>query len=428
MRDRKKIMNLLNKGSHFCILPWVHLHISTRAQMLPCCQQSYGYEWNLGDLNKHAFSRLWQGQSMRGFRLKMLLDEECACCKNCYLHESANVRSLRKLSNYNYRKYIDWVITTDESGYAPDAKPIYWDVRFSNICNLKCRTCDFHNSSAWYKEQERLIGKQTLLKEQKNGLLDSESLLKELGKLLPDARELYFAGGEPLLFKENIEILNELEAQKKWDIKLIYNTNGTLLHTNSFVEKWKKFKDVTVLLSMDGSHKRGEYIRSGSIWDELENNLRRLKEECPHVKTFVNFTVSAFNILHLADFHKMMVEKGLICVEQLNLNMLNEPECYNVRILPDRLKEEAEKKLKEHISWLKEQEPIDKSAMDAMVQKKYCIRKWYSCIQYMKGENCQRYIPEFLERTNKLDKIRNESCREIFPELELLFQEGQKRN
>lgn len=430
MRDREEVINLLKGGKHFCILPWVHLHVSTRAQMLPCCQQSYGYEWNFGDLNEHTFRELWQGQAMRKFRLKMLQDEACASCKNCYLHESANIRSLRKLSNYNYQKYIDWVVNTDEAGCATDARPIYWDIRFSNACNLKCRTCDINNSSAWYKDKECLIGKQVLLMEQKDGILDSSSLLKELEELLPDVKELYFAGGEPLLFKENIEILKALDAQRKYDEKIVYNTNGTLRrHMDSFIEKWKNFKDVTVLFSMDGSHKRGEYLRTGVVWNELENNLRRLKEECPHLKIFINYTVSVFNILHLADFHKEMVEKGLIRADQLNLNILNEPEYYNIRILPYRIKEKVEKKIKEHIIWLKKQKPFDKTDVDTMIQKKYYISKWYSCIHYMKDKNWQDRIPKFIEWTEKLDKIRNESCIEVFPELRSLFTEdrtGQK--
>lgn len=421
MRITEEIIDLMKVGKHFCILPWIHLHVSTSADMLPCCQQSYGYEFQLGNLNEHSFTELWQGNAMRQFRLKMLRDEECMSCKNCYLHESAGIRSLRKLSNFNYQQYIDWVVETDETGYAPNAKPVYWDIRFSNTCNLKCRTCDLNNSSSWYKDKEILLGKQEALKEKKSGILDSERLLRELDTTLLFVEELYFAGGEPLLFKENLKILEKLDARKRYDMKLVYNTNGTLLNQELFLGAWKKFTDITVLLSMDGSHERGEYLRTGSVWSVMESNLRLLKKECPHVKIIVNFTVSLFNIFHLPEFHKEMVDKKLIQADELNLNILNEPECYNIRILPEDLKNAAAEKLTEHISWIKEQEPFQGKDTDTLINRKYYISKWFSCIHYMQDQDWQNRIPEFIERTTKVDEIRNENFLEVFPELRVVY-------
>lgn len=42
MRNRKQIRKLLKVGEHFCIMPWIHLHVSTSANMSPCCQQVAG--------------------------------------------------------------------------------------------------------------------------------------------------------------------------------------------------------------------------------------------------------------------------------------------------------------------------------------------------------------------------------------------------
>jgi organic radical activating enzyme len=39
--------------------------------------------------------------------------------------------------------------------------------------------------------------------------------------------QIYFAGGEPLLMEEHYRILDELVQRKRFDVRLIYNTNFT---------------------------------------------------------------------------------------------------------------------------------------------------------------------------------------------------------
>ena len=423
MRNRKQIRKLLKVGEHFCIMPWIHLHVSTSANMLPCCQQVAGSEYILGNLNENSFSDLWQGNAIREFRLRMLNDEECECCKNCYMHEAANVRSLRKLSNSKYQKYLDWIVETDDLGYALNAKPIYWDIRFSNACNLKCRTCDENNSSSWYKDKEILLGKKFFFMKKEQGVINSDSLLRDLDAEILSVKEIYFAGGEPLLFQENLCILQMLDLQKRYDVNLIYNTNATLLNNKSFLQLWKKFKNVTVLLSLDGSYEIGEYLRTGIRWSNIESNLRLLVKECPHIKMIINFTVSVFNIFHLPDFHKEMVKNGFISVDELNLNILNEPKYYNIKILPELLKQHVMRNLLKHIEWIKEQKPFNKSYTDALIKRKYYVSKWVSCINYMNDEDWQNLIPQFVEYTTKIDDIRGENCLQVVPELGIIFKE-----
>lgn len=278
--------------------------------MIPCCvSTSKGY----GNVNTESFKCLWQGEEMRRFRLKMLNDEAEETCSICYENEMANGFSLRKNTNFHYDKYIDWVVNTDNTGYALEAKPIYWDIRFSNICNLKCRTCSPISSSSWYNESRgNSLFSHDELKQQMD-FSYAGKLLTSLVEYLPDVVEIYCAGGEPLLMSENLTILKKLKALEKYDLQLVYNTNLTQVHRKiEFIQYWKSFKSLKFLISLDGSHQRGEYLRKGIIWDDILHNLLFLKDECPHGEIQINFTVSVFNILHLPDFHKEMLEKKYI--------------------------------------------------------------------------------------------------------------------
>lgn len=412
MKTEDEVYGLLKVGKHFCIMPWIHLYVSKLGYMSPCCQQPVvSGALIYGDLNKENISDLWNGEEIRNLRLKMLSDESCECCKNCYKHEKANVRSLRKLSNSKYEKYLDWVLETDEFGYVEHAKPIYWDIRFSNICNLRCRTC----SDGWYFGQDCVE-----VSQKRTGIKDSNSFLKQLETYFSTVEELFFSGGEPLLMNENMIILEKLDLLKKYNTKLIYNTNFTKI--DDFVPLWKKFKEITFLISIDGSYERCEYLRKGLIWKEIEDNLTLLKKECSNVDIIMDVTVSAFNIWHLPDLHRKLVEKGYISADEFHLNIMNEPDFYNIRILPQDFKKIVKQKIVEHVEWIKRQEPFNHTKdIEVSIKRKYFISKWYACIAYMNEEDWEYLIPKFMEYNNKLDRMRNEKCLDVFPELEPIF-------
>lgn len=419
MRSKKEVRNLFQKGKHFCVLPWIHLHVTGYGYMSPCCQQREGPKSKgYGSLNENSLPELWQGEAIRNFRLKMLADEWDERCINCYENESVNQHTVRQFSNYNFRNYLPWVMNTDDTGYAPQAKPVYWDLRFSNICNLKCRICNFSSSSSWHKDAQVLGAVDSNTTDAViHGLKNPEAFLSDLKPFYPELNHIYFAGGEPLLFKENMALLEDLSSLKRYQVVLRYSTNFTQINPR-VVELWKKFRKLELWISLDGSGKRGEFQRKGLVWDDIIKNLDYVKKECPQADIIIHFTVNAFNILHLPDFHREMVKKGYIKrVNKIYMNILHTPEYYNVKILPEELKRQATQKLTEHIAWLNEQRPL----FFVKLYQQYFMNQWYACIDYMNSENWTHLIPKFIEVTHQLDQLRNEKCVEVFPELAPIF-------
>jgi hypothetical protein len=83
-------------------------------------------------------------------RSNMIQDKKDKRCWQCYENDKVGIRSHRKIYNKQYIHKLDWVLNTLKNGMAPDSKPIYWDIRISNLCNFKCRICGHHSSSKWY--------------------------------------------------------------------------------------------------------------------------------------------------------------------------------------------------------------------------------------------------------------------------------------
>src|ERR1051325_11597768 len=155
---QRKIHDLesLRKSKAFCMKPWVHLFVSHFGTVVPCCLTPWGKEQALGDINEQSVQEIWNGERMRQFRLKMLNDEQDNRCHQCYENEKGGLRSTRNITNLLYADKLGWATNTDADGFSSDAKPIYWDIRVSNLCNFKCRICGHHSSSQWYEDAKAL--------------------------------------------------------------------------------------------------------------------------------------------------------------------------------------------------------------------------------------------------------------------------------
>ena len=141
----------------FCILPWVHLYVSPHGLVNPCCLTPWKEEDAFGKIDEQPFADIWNGEKIRDFRKNMLADKKVSSCWQCYENETLGLRSKRQISNENYAHKLPWILATEKSGYSKDAKPVYWDLRISNLCNFKCRICS-HDSSSKLYDEAKLLG------------------------------------------------------------------------------------------------------------------------------------------------------------------------------------------------------------------------------------------------------------------------------
>lgn len=404
--------HLLIKSKVFCMYPWIHLHAYPTGETYPCCIADM--QFPIGNCKKNTFREIWNQAPLREIRRSMLNDQPVSACTRCYEQEASGFISGRISANKHHGHHIDLINQTQADGTLDEFRMTYWDIRFSNLCNLKCRSCGHIFSSQWYQDQAQISGPEWKANNQVlnyAGRYETDAW-EQLLEHIDYVEQIYFAGGEPLLMDEHYKILEELERRKKFDVRLIYNSNFT--HTNlkdrSVFDYWKKFDSVSVGASLDASGARGEYIRKGTIWEEVEENRRNMIEICPEVDFYVSSTLSILNAWHLSEFHQDWVNRGLIRAQDFNVNILQDPPYYRIDVAPMKYKQRLRIKWEEHLLWLAEQtDPL-----------KRATRGWQSAIRFMMGDDKSNLLEKFWQKTNQLDLIRKENLLVAIPELEAL--------
>ena len=154
MTPRQK--ELLIDSDTFCMMPWLHIHAFPDGRAYPCCFALDKYP--VGDLNKNSMAEVFNNEDMKGIRKNMLANKASKHCTKCYDQEKSGFFSLRLSSNKHFGHNIGMVDNTRPDGSA-DFVIKYWDIRFSNLCNLACRSCGTWFSSNWYEDHKKLTGK-----------------------------------------------------------------------------------------------------------------------------------------------------------------------------------------------------------------------------------------------------------------------------
>jgi pyruvate-formate lyase-activating enzyme len=373
----------------------------------PCCAFSPHAEKSLWPkLQEKSLEEIWNSDAQKQLRKDFLENKRPDGCELCWNKEDSGLHSFRLALNDRYKKYIESSkLGTENDGTYKNFNLIYWDFRFSNICNFKCRMCGHDLSSSWWDDLS--------YKKNKPKFLDSnyygQDLMKYVDQFIDCVEEIYFAGGEPLIMNEHYRILDKLIEKKKFDVYLRYNTNlSTLKYKNyDLIEIWKKFKKIDMFVSIDGEGKIGEYIRKGSDWKKIENNLQILMQNeilNPEFKIYICVTVQILNVFHIKNLIDKIISLN-IDPRRIIITNLSWPEEYKVSLLSDELKDQLKEIFEKHL------EVISPEYVDY-------IRKIYSSIIYNLNQTSDaKQVIRFIKNNEKIDKIRNEDVKSIVPEL-----------
>ena len=265
----------MKPSEFFCPLPWIHQFIQPTGIKV-CCSSTKELKLSPTEFNN--------SQYLKDIKQTIRSGEVPKDCRSCSANERMGFGSTR------INALRDWDYTIDN---VPD-RIEYLDLRYNNLCNFSCRTCEPLFSTS--------IDKEIKLNPILNKYFKPVDLLQvnvgSINEFLPTLKRLNLTGGEPLLIKEHLDVLKTLIDNKQTDIDLLITTNASVINPK-ILSLISEFKNVHWTVSIDGIGKAAEYIRNATKWSIVEQNLHTILALKQSV--FINTTVSAYSVFGLAD-------------------------------------------------------------------------------------------------------------------------------
>lgn len=420
---------LFKESKVFCTLPWTHLHVTPAGAAAPCCiGESCSTREGMGDATKLSLMELVNSDQMKQLRLDMLNGTKNNECIKCYEHEEQGIQSWRLGVMDRYPDVYNEALNTNSDGSLDDFTMRYYDMRFSNICNFKCRTCGQEYSSQWEQENLRNNADWAFTLPKNN----NTQLLQDIIDKIDDMEHAYFAGGEPLIMEEHYIVLEEMIRRGKTDIELTYNSNISNLKfkNKDIIQLWSHFtKPIKMSASIDHVKERAEYIRHGTDWAVVESNFKKLREY-EFVDMSINSVLSVFNYLTFDKFYGYLMSNDLYTKNNsyYSIYSMSGPTHLTCHILPPELKALGDQSMARTLLLMK-QFSLAPENMQFVKDSARWAKSKTTTYHYLPGTTdlsielgtAKTNIQMFKEEVARLDKIRGENFENIFPELRPLL-------
>ena len=310
-------------------------------------------------------------------------------CKGCYFQEKDRITSFDNISSrLYYAKEVGPFVNNELLDNKNNFDLKHVDLRWNNKCNQACVYCSPEYSSKW--EQELNV-KQKF--EKKNVEKVKQYVFKNIKKL----KNVYLAGGEPLLINENREFLKLLLEQNP-NVHLRVNTNLSSTKTGVF-QLLCKFKNVHWTISVESIKEEYEYIRYHGSWEDFLKNLQHI-QKLDHKISFnmLYFILNYKSIFDCIDYFKSIGFHN----NSFILGPLYTPLPLNIKHLPKNIKEEVITMFENKIS----------------AQPGYYLQNSLeNCLKYLTQTGFHANIDLVRYNIEKLDKRRNLDSKKIFPKL-----------
>lgn len=315
---------------YFCPMPWTGLMYNFDGKVKNCIRSVETLP--LGNIQQNNIDDILHNEENISRQNNIINYSPVPSCQTCYDLEHGKTGFDIISDRVFYIRELKQVPTETYQLGNFDLQTI--DVRWSNLCNFSCVYCSPKFSSKWADELNVITS--TPNSEQLNNF--KNYIYENANKL----KHVYLAGGEPLLMKENLDLLKNLNL----DVQLRINTNLSKVNTQVF-EQICKFKNVHWTVSVETIEDEYEYIRFGGKWQEFKENLTIIKS-LDHKITFnmLHFLLNYDSIFNCVDYFKNLGFHNNSFV----IGALLDPYYLNIRHLPKHVLQLLKTKLENRIN------------------------------------------------------------------------------
>ncbi len=294
----------INKS--FCIQPFVNVTTRMKGQNNVCCNIK-SLDSNIKHETPYGF---FNSDRVKDFKKSLLKGEIRKECTVCLYQENKSEYSQRTEYNkyYNIKnnqpnEYYEKIVS--KLGISKLKNPLYYEFHISNLCNLKCLTCNETDSSRFHAENKKLGISENI--DANYAELDETKIQALKSAITDDLLFLDIRGGETLMVPEVKKVLLDVDAERAKNITLKIQTNGTIVPDKGWTEILQKFKRTKISVSIDAFGDDNHYVRYPADWKKILHTIEHL--ETNKINFIINTVVSNLNIMVLDRLFNWIQEK-----------------------------------------------------------------------------------------------------------------------
>lgn len=422
----------------FCNTPWYELHIYWDGSFGICCQESHKL-YSTGNFNVATMSIAdwFNSDPVKSFRTAMFGDQPLSACDRCYKEEqhggnSRRVRSNQKSVIFTTQAFDNsFVQSPGHNKFAHSAHnnghtvthPIDLHIDLGNYCNLACKMCNSQASSTiasqtvkWGVSQDKKYLGQDWTRDQSVWNNFKQQLLE-----IPGLNNIHLMGGETLLTDRFEDLVDFMTLHQRFDLCFSFVTNGTV-YKPALIEKLKKFKRVGLEISIETLDARNAYIRQGTDTNEVLKNIDRYLAQCNGHSVTVSLRPAPglLSVGSYIDLLKFAINKKLV----VKSNLCYTPRFLSIEVLPDAVKSLYISQYRAFMDSIQQNINGDYNASDPNNFQAIVKHQANLCMGMLETPappDIDQQLKLLVDHCHKWDQVYNLNARELYPELNLIW-------
>ena len=407
--------NKVKYPPNVCLAPFAYLTFDPNKNVSPCPALG-GSVWKFPT---QTMKQIWNNEQVVEFRDHMLNNKRHDVCSRCWEEEEIGFTSQRTRL-WNMSNDPDGTTTNIlESGRTPQdvlepanylKGPMQLAIKISNVCNLRCRSCNSRDSvtlaveGEYYAETYGLIGEENMYIMEKESKTFTDEQIDDIVSICSNVRRIEFYGGEPLLDKQLPRLLQKLiDTGYASEITINISTNLTQELTPTLVGILNSFKSVNFNLSIDGWEEKFTYIRHPGNWDFVYKNVLKFIKFAITSKTQIKLlpviTVTSMNVYYLPELVENLKKKFRLTPFLIIARL---PDHFSIRHIPEPIAQEVAAKLKAYTDY-------DFSSIVKLLEAPADpvfwtgFKKWIRIMDEYRKEDFAATFPEYTDLIRKHD-------------------------
>lgn len=314
LQQHRYWQDLVTSNPSFCIFPWINASIQQH-QATVCCRSDHAVSSLYPEWQLHQDANIAQVRNdmMQG----TLLPQHCG---KCYHREKQGMISARQQQTVIWAHRLNLAHIQDLHAVT---KPVIYDIRVGDVCNLMCRMCSPDNSHLIHREYTQLQ-----LTQQPRKISDTDPFQ---WVDLQHAQRVYVTGGEPSVSPAFLRWLAHVQQQQRADLEILVNTNAHQF-SQKFLDLAELLPNLQFIVSLDAWGPLNDYVRWPSDFETVVANINLLQHRGHKVS--VNITISIYNISRLYD---LLAGIGHAWPQMsVSIDTVTDPACLSPLLWPDR--------------------------------------------------------------------------------------------